>query len=76
MASHIELHPAFVWDCDDCGRENFERSIVGDFDEETLQQMRDEHGIQPWEAGDLHTAPTVVTCRHCGSVFGTDRSEE
>ena len=33
MASHIELHPAFVWDCDDCGRENFVRSIVGEFDD-------------------------------------------
>lgn len=25
-----ELHTAWVWDCDACGRENFERAVEGD----------------------------------------------
>lgn len=70
MAS-IELHLAFVWDCDDCGRENFVRSIVGEFDEDAMKEMREEHGITAYECGEWHTAPTSVTCQHCGSTFAT-----
>jgi uncharacterized Zn finger protein len=71
MASHVELHPAFVYDCDECGRENFVRSIVGEFDEETLDEMREDHGITEYEAGDWHSAPRTVKCQFCGSVFAT-----
>lgn len=70
-ARTIELHPAFVWDCDDCGRENFVRSIVGEFDAETMQEMRDDHGITEYESGEWHTAPSSVKCQHCESVFST-----
>lgn len=71
MTSHVELHPAFVWDCDNCGRENFVRSIVGEFDEETMREMREEHGITEYECGEWHTAPRSVKCRYCGSAFAT-----
>lgn len=48
-----ELHLAYAWDCDGCGRENFERAMVVDDDEE--------------EADVLY--PESVTCRHCGNIY-------
>lgn len=67
----IELHLAFVFDCDDCGRENFVRSITGDFSEEELQELREEHGVEVYELGEWHTRPGVVKCKFCGSDFLT-----
>ena len=65
----VTLRPAFCWDCDECGRENFARAVVPEFSAEDLQAMRNEHGIEPWEAGDFVTMPPTVTCSHCGVVF-------
>lgn len=39
----VELHSAFVWDCDECGKENFERAIEGGMDEAAL--MADENRV-------------------------------
>lgn len=36
-----ELHGAFVWDCDACGAENFERAIIGNLDEAAMQAIID-----------------------------------
>ncbi|MEN6507150.1 MAG: hypothetical protein ABFD92_21655 [Planctomycetaceae bacterium] len=36
-----ELHPAFVWDCDSCGTENFTRVIEGNLDEAAFQAIAD-----------------------------------
>lgn len=38
----VELHAAHVWDCEECGRENFERAVEGDMDEPSMQVFRDE----------------------------------
>jgi len=35
----IELHGAFSWDCDNCGRENFVRAIGGNLDEAAMKEM-------------------------------------
>lgn len=67
MKEKIELHLAFMWDCPECGIENFCRSIVADEYEEA--EMREEHGIEPWELGKWHTAPLLVTCKACGAEF-------
>lgn len=69
MSDAIELHPAFVFDCEQCGKETFGRLLVREYDAETLAQMRDEHGIESWEAGDWIEFPGRVTCQHCGKVF-------
>lgn len=34
----VELHSAFVWDCGECGTENFERAIEGSLDEAAMQE--------------------------------------
>lgn len=69
----VELHPAHVWDCDACGRENFCRGI--DAQEfvapDELDEAREALGIEPWEEGSLVTAPDVVTCSHCGAQYST-----
>ena len=40
----IELHPAFVWDCEDCGRENFQRALCGNMDEAAFMAILEEDG--------------------------------
>jgi hypothetical protein len=34
-----ELHGAFVWDCDNCGAENFVRAVEGNLDEEHMNEI-------------------------------------
>ncbi|RIK84349.1 MAG: hypothetical protein DCC68_01320 [Planctomycetota bacterium] len=67
----VTLRPAYAWDCEECGRENFSRSLIPEFSEEDLQELRDEHGVQPWETGAFVSMPESVKCPHCGAVFGT-----
>lgn len=67
-----ELHLAFMWDCHNCGRENFVRAMVPNLGDNELHELRDEHGIQPWEAGKFTTGPGKVTCAHCCAMFRTD----
>jgi predicted nucleic acid-binding Zn ribbon protein len=72
----VELRPAYQWTCEECGQDNFAAAICPDFSEEDMQEMRDDHGIQPWETGVWLQMPTVVTCQHCFTVFSTDHYEE
>lgn len=64
-----ELRPAFAWDCPSCGREQFERAIVPEFTSEELEELRDDHGVQPWEAGQFSMMPANVKCKACGHKF-------
>lgn len=65
----VWLHPAFVWDCEECGRENFCRAVRADCDEETLAFAKERIGVAPDEEGEFLQAPTHVTCAHCGITF-------
>jgi hypothetical protein len=79
----VDLVQAFLWTCDDCGRDNFERAITvspesidpnnlpegfNDKDEEITEWITS-GGEVVWLA-----APDHVTCRHCGSEFDVDES--
>lgn len=73
----VELLPAFVWDCPQCGRENFVRGLVPELDEDELAEVRDRLGVEPWEEGFPLMAPSEVECSHCKSGwqsidFGAD----
>jgi hypothetical protein len=57
-----ELHIAYVWDCDACGRENFERAMVYEFSPEEIAEGE-------YETGNWMTHPDSVICRGCGAVF-------
>ena len=67
----VELHQAWSWDCDSCGRENFERALNVD-----RESLSDEDRFEAEEIfgtdAVLVSAPTSVICRHCSAEFDTD----
>ncbi len=65
--SAAELRPAYAWDCDRCGAENFERAVVHEFSPAERQELLDQ-GEMP-ETGNWLTCPDAVTCRSCGASF-------
>ena len=76
----VEIHQAFVWTCDSCGRDNFERAIAVSPEEidpsdipvddpETAEMIRE--WIDGGGEGAFVRAPANVTCPHCGAEFGT-----
>ena len=69
MTKPAVLFPAFVWDCDKCGVENFARTVVPHFTQEDLDEMRLKHGVDPLEEGNWLMSPTKVTCEGCGTKF-------
>jgi DNA-directed RNA polymerase subunit M/transcription elongation factor TFIIS len=68
----IELHEAFMWDCDNCGVENFERAVRPELTEEEIQELKDEVGIMDEEEGIFLMAPKTVTCSKCGTQYQTE----
>lgn len=60
----VEIHQAFLWTCDDCGRDNFERAIT--VSPETIEEWVEGIGEGAWLR-----APDRVTCSHCGTNFET-----
>lgn len=71
MSERVELRPAFVWDCPECGREHFARAVVPEMSPEREAEMRNEYGIESWVEGDFLLAPDRVTCPHCEIEFET-----
>jgi hypothetical protein len=85
MTRQVELHQAFVWTCEDCGRDNFERGTIIEPEAMagTPEQLRSEAELQEanicLSALDIDarvgftwmTAPVRVTCGHCGAKFVT-----
>ncbi len=82
-----ELHSAFVWDCHECGRENFERAIEGGM-EDAVIEAAEEHLSSHLVAPDAHetddgameaefltqkvvVAPAYVECP-CGASFKSE----
>lgn len=86
MKEQIELHPAWAWDCQSCGRENFERTIVAELtDAEKLQAFRATGDLEDWQTlddlpqgleGSLQTYPDEVRCKHCSAVYVTMNERE
>jgi len=64
----VELHPAYQWDCETCGAENFVRATVYDPPPEGLPDMQ--------ESGDWMSYPESVTCARCGEQFSTHHMHE
>lgn len=63
MSERVELRPAWAWDCDRCGRENFTRAVVPCSLEGVLPDGFD---ASDFEGGEWVTKPDVVECEHCG----------
>lgn len=67
----VELQPAFAFHCEECGAEGFVRAIVPELSKEDEQAIREEHGMEPWEAGCVTMLPATVKCKECGTEFDT-----
>jgi len=63
----VELSPAYMWDCPNCGRENFQRSIMTAI----TAQDRIEMGLEDNQGGCWQSYPNIVVCRHCDSKYTT-----
>lgn len=75
-----ELHPAWVYDCIQCGRENWERSVTqymdpdNDDDREAVRAVYGDEVLERMTEDRNHVVscqshPRTVTCRHCGTRF-------
>lgn len=66
-----ELHPAFVWDCEKCGEENFCRSIVKEISAEEQAEIAEHYGLDDDGPLRIMTAahPEFVTCEHCEAEY-------
>lgn len=76
----VELHPAFSWDCPDCGRENFQRSVHVSLNPGRPEDAATIRRLEGWSEGDpipesygasFLTKPNRVTCRHCEKEYET-----
>lgn len=71
----VELLPAFIWCCDSCGTDQFERAIVCEFSKEELDELKEEWGIEEYDTGHFLEGPREVTCNFCKETFETENLE-
>lgn len=74
----VELHTAYEWVCDKCGRTCYCSGAHLDMsDEENEKALREAHGLDDWQeipeelGGEWITMPKQVTCEHCGETYKT-----
>lgn len=72
----VVLRTAYAFDCEDCGRENFGRSLALECSPEEEEELRLNHGIDPWDTGNWVQRPDKVTCQFCGAEFETEEDLE
>jgi len=70
-----ELFPAFVWDCTNCGRENFERAVMPPFQTVADEQYARELLGVDGDDGFPVIAPKHVLCRVCHVPHATDATK-
>lgn len=66
-----ELHLAWMWDCDECGAENFERSFIPEMTEEHFEILMEDDEEEEIGLSRLQSFPSEVFCRGCGLRFET-----
>jgi hypothetical protein len=69
----VELHPAHVWTCDLCRRDNFCRGVVAEINPDERDEMIDAD-IAPEHAMTGEWLKTV-TCAHCHAEFTVEQNE-
>lgn len=69
--NRVELIPAFLWFCNECGTENYSRCLVPEMSEAEMDELREEHGVEAWEAGMFCCKPARVICSFCNGEFQT-----
>lgn len=53
----VEMHRAYVWTCDSCGRDNLAFAAL-------VEECNDKG---KWRMSEIR--PQYVVCAHCGSVY-------
>lgn len=74
MSEHVEMRPAFTWDCPGCGREHFARAVVPEIDPVKHKELGDEGFTDKEIAEFLATnadMPGRVKCKGCGREYRT-----
>lgn len=66
----IDLTPAYLWTCLECGTDQLERAVIIEFDDEDKAEMSDQYDDE-FEAGEWMGDPVEVVCRQCGREFAT-----
>lgn len=56
-----EMRQAFIWTCESCGRDNFERAIL-------WEAPHDRSEAYAGESGQWLVCPEEVSCSHCRIV--------
>ena len=75
MKKYIELHAAYMFDCEMCGRENFIRAISPEFSDEEKDELKKEMGIEEDGLADLLLLPEKVICQFCNVEFYTETNQ-
>jgi len=65
----VELHQAFSWICDNCGKRNFNRAVECDMPPEELKAAKEQFGIESWKDGSFLMAPKIVKCGNCKKEY-------
>jgi hypothetical protein len=65
-----QLNIAWMWDCDKCGEENFERGFIPEGDPERLAELAAETVDDPDPL--LVAFPFEVVCWNCGEEYETE----
>ena len=65
----VEVRPAYAWDCNECGHENYERAIVYEFSPEELADTTGELSPEGAVTGEWISHPDEVKCRACGREY-------
>jgi len=68
----VELHQAFSWICNGCGKRNFERGVNCEMSSEEFQEAKERLGVEPWVEGAMVMAPSKVKCKNCGEAYTTE----
>lgn len=76
----VELVQAFLWTCDKCGRDQFERAVsidpeaiegteMAEIVDAAVSRFIDSSEDIEITSGDWLIAPDCVKCNHCGAEF-------
>lgn len=67
----VELHQAFFWTCNQCGKDNFIYAVTVRLSEEQVQEVVKERGGTEdfWRNGAYLQTPNKVTCKFCSAQY-------
>ena len=68
----VELRPAFNWTCEECGRDQFERTMAEPTSKQEVTQMEESIGGDSRIMRARVRMLKQVKCKECGAEFGVN----